>query len=78
MKAFNYSQPSVKKKKNINNKIYAYNKNYKDPKEKNIMDFKVRSRIGKKKSSIFILTKFLFRKDTHARFYVKLFVGNTG
>lgn len=36
----------------------AYNKNYKDAKEKNIMHFKVMSRVGKK-SNIFILTKFL-------------------
>lgn len=41
--------PSAVLKNNSNNKIYAYNKNYKDLKEKNIMDFKVSSRAGKKK-----------------------------
>ena len=39
-------------KNNSNNKIYAYNKNYKDLKEKNIMDFKVSSRAGKKKNPV--------------------------
>lgn len=44
------------RKSHINNKIHAYNKNYKDPKEKYIMDFNVRNIAGGK-SKIFILTK---------------------
>lgn len=45
---------SVQPKKNyINYKICAHNKNYKDAKEKNIMDFKVMSRVEKNTVSSF-------------------------
>lgn len=43
------------RKSHISNKIHAY-KNYKNPKEKYIMDFNVRNTVGGK-SKIFILTK---------------------
>lgn len=49
------------RKTHISKKIHAYNKNYKDPKEKYIMDFNVRKRVGEKKSNIFILTKFYWK-----------------
>lgn len=48
---------------------YVYNENYKDPKEKNIRDFNVRNRVGEN-ANIFILSKFLFRKDIHNSFFV--------
>lgn len=64
------------KKININNNLHAYNKYYKDLKEKNVMDFNVRSRVGKNPISLFYLNFYLERRFILD--FCDVFARNTG